>query len=189
MSSGQRRSGHAWLLALCAIFFLSGASALTYQLLWLRMLGLIFGVTVYAASTVWASFMAGLAIGSVWTGRLADRVRRPLLTFADVFPDATTWDHGTLLAGTKRPFRISPDAFNWKLHSRADGRSRRDGIRSFDDLVGEYWVGPAELRRYVGEGPLLTDDRPTLEYFLTIPRDKDANLATIKGDVSQIIER
>jgi spermidine synthase len=49
--------------ALAALFFGSGASALIYQVLWLRLLGLVFGVTVYAASTVWASFMAGLAIG------------------------------------------------------------------------------------------------------------------------------
>src|SRR6185436_20708904 len=84
MNRAHRQAGGPLMLALCAIFFLSGASALTYQLLWLRMLGLIFGVTVYAASTVWASFMAGLAIGSVVAGRLADRVRRPLVWFAGV---------------------------------------------------------------------------------------------------------
>src|SRR5215471_19401294 len=80
----RSQSANAWLLAVCGIFFLSGASALTYQLLWLRVLGLIFGVTVYAASTVWASFMAGLAIGSIVAGRLADRARRPLLWFASI---------------------------------------------------------------------------------------------------------
>jgi spermidine synthase len=69
----------ALLAALAALFFLSGASALIYQVLWLRLLGLVFGVTVYAASTVWAAFMGGLAIGSVLGGRLADRVRRPVL--------------------------------------------------------------------------------------------------------------
>jgi spermidine synthase len=67
---------------LCGLVFLSGASALIYQLLWLRLLGLVFGVTVHAASTVLASFMAGLAIGSYFTGRLAPRIRRPLLWFA-----------------------------------------------------------------------------------------------------------
>jgi hypothetical protein len=34
-------------------------------------------VTVYAASTVWAAFMAGLALGSIIGGRAADCVRRP----------------------------------------------------------------------------------------------------------------
>jgi spermidine synthase len=66
---------------LAALFFLSGVSALIYQVLWLRMLALILGVTVYAASTVLASFMAGLAIGSAIAGRIADRVARPLAWF------------------------------------------------------------------------------------------------------------
>ena len=66
---------------LALLFFCSGASALIYQVLWLRQLSLIFGVTVYAASTVLATFMAGLAIGSAAAGRLSERVRRPLLWF------------------------------------------------------------------------------------------------------------
>jgi spermidine synthase len=71
-----------WLLpALGALFFLSGASGLVYQVLWLRLLSLVFGVTVYAASTVLASFMGGLAIGSVLAGRLADRARHSLRLF------------------------------------------------------------------------------------------------------------
>ena len=64
---------------LSLLFFFSGTSALIYQVLWLRLLGLVFGVTVYAASTVWAVFMAGLALGSMVGGRAADRVKRPLV--------------------------------------------------------------------------------------------------------------
>ena len=67
--------------AAAALFFCSGASALIYQVLWLRMLGWVLGVTVYAASTVWASFMSGLAIGSFLAGVLSERVRRPLKWF------------------------------------------------------------------------------------------------------------
>ena len=63
-------------------FFLSGFSALVYQVLWMRLLALVFGVTIHAASTVLAAFMAGLALGSAVAGRLADRVRRPLVAFA-----------------------------------------------------------------------------------------------------------
>lgn len=63
------------------LFFLSGASALVYQVLWLRLLSLVFGVTVYAATAVLASFMAGLALGSWGGGRLAERVRSPLRAF------------------------------------------------------------------------------------------------------------
>jgi spermidine synthase len=66
---------------LLALFFFSGACGLTYQVLWLRLLSLLFGVTVYAASTVLAAFMAGLAIGSVLAGPLLRRLQRPLLIF------------------------------------------------------------------------------------------------------------
>jgi len=61
------------------IFFLSGAAVLIYQLVWLRILELVFGVTVYAVGTVLAAFMAGMALGSLIFGQIADRMRRPLL--------------------------------------------------------------------------------------------------------------
>ena len=48
------------------------------------MLSLVFGVTVYAASTVLASFMAGLGLGSMLAGRLASRITRPLAAFGIV---------------------------------------------------------------------------------------------------------
>jgi spermidine synthase len=66
---------------LTVLFFLSGACALVYQVMWLRLLALVFGVTVYAASTVLASFMGGLALGSYAAGRMAGRLRSPLKVF------------------------------------------------------------------------------------------------------------
>lgn len=69
------------VLAAGTLLLFSGFAALVYQSLWLRLLGLVFGVTVYAASTVLAAFMAGLAAGSVLAGALADRVRRPIRWF------------------------------------------------------------------------------------------------------------
>jgi spermidine synthase len=69
---------------LAGLFFVSGISGLIYQSLWLRLLSLIFGVTVYAASTVLASFMAGLALGTLIAGRLTTRIRRPLVWFGAI---------------------------------------------------------------------------------------------------------
>jgi spermidine synthase len=63
------------------LLLLSGTAGLIYQVAWVRLLGLAFGVTVYAISTVLAAFMAGLAIGSVVGGPRADAVRRPLLGY------------------------------------------------------------------------------------------------------------
>ena len=73
--------GRLFLPSLALLFFLSGLCGLIYQVLWLRQLALIFGVTIYAASTVLASFMAGLAVGSFVAGRLVDRARNPLLWY------------------------------------------------------------------------------------------------------------
>jgi predicted membrane-bound spermidine synthase len=64
------------------IFFLSGASALVFETLWFRQAGLAFGNSVWAASMVLASFMAGLAIGNWCSGSLGHRVRRPFVAYA-----------------------------------------------------------------------------------------------------------
>src|SRR5687767_4188792 len=63
------------------LFYVSGIAGLIYQVLWLRRLSLVFGVTVYAASTVLAAFMAGLAIGSALSSRLLRRGFSPLAAF------------------------------------------------------------------------------------------------------------
>ena len=59
-----------------ALFFLSGALALVYQVVWARMMTHIFGSTALAVGTVLAGFMAGLALGSWVAGRIADRLER-----------------------------------------------------------------------------------------------------------------
>jgi spermidine synthase len=60
------------------IFFLSGATGLVYEVIWVRLTGLVFGNTSHAISVVLGAFMAGLALGSWWLGRKADRVGSPL---------------------------------------------------------------------------------------------------------------
>ena len=64
------------LVAAC--FILSGATGLMYEVLWARMLGLVFGATTLAVSTVLAAFMGGLALGSTLAGRLGARIKRPI---------------------------------------------------------------------------------------------------------------
>jgi spermidine synthase len=68
-----------WLIrVLFVCFFLSGAAGLIYQVLWIKALGLIFGKTTYAVTAVLAAFMAGLALGSWFWGRYAERTSNPL---------------------------------------------------------------------------------------------------------------
>jgi spermidine synthase len=101
-----------------------------------------------------------------------------------MFPHATLWGNGSLMVGTTEPLRLRRADFDWKL--QVPGRLRaleRLGVRSFDDLLGMYTAGPEEMRRFVGDGPLLTDDRPLVEYFLSMPRDRDPDLSRLRGDV------
>ncbi|HEY6230842.1 MAG TPA: fused MFS/spermidine synthase, partial [Pyrinomonadaceae bacterium] len=67
-------------IAIC--FVLSGATALVYEVLWARMLGLVFGATTIAICAVLTAFMGGLAIGSAVAGKFVNRLRRPLRAYA-----------------------------------------------------------------------------------------------------------
>ncbi len=67
-----------------AAFFASGFAALIYQVIWQRMLAMFSGADVYSATVIVAAFMAGLGLGTLAGGAIADRVsrRRGLLLFA-----------------------------------------------------------------------------------------------------------
>jgi predicted membrane-bound spermidine synthase len=65
-------------------FAATGFSALTLQVVWQRVLSLHAGIDLMAATTVVTAFMAGLGLGSLAGGALADRLgaKRSLLVFA-----------------------------------------------------------------------------------------------------------
>lgn len=60
-------------LALKLLFFVSGATGLVYEIIWMRQLILVFGSTTYAVASVLSAFMLGLALGAFAIGRAADR--------------------------------------------------------------------------------------------------------------------
>ncbi len=72
--------GMHFVLLTCvyAMFFLSGAAALVYQVVWVRSLTLIFGGSHLAVTAVLSIFMAGLALGGYALGKYADRTAKPL---------------------------------------------------------------------------------------------------------------
>ncbi|HYW89801.1 MAG TPA: fused MFS/spermidine synthase, partial [Chloroflexota bacterium] len=84
---------------------------------WVRLLGLAFGVTIYAISTVLAAFMAGLAIGSLVGGRTADRVKQPLRMY------------GVVELGVGATALLTPWAFSW-LQDVYAGLAQTPGVAS-----------------------------------------------------------
>lgn len=80
-SAGASREIRQISRAVVLCFLVSGAVGLVYEVLWIRLLGLVFGHTVFAVTTVLASFMAGLGLGSYVFGRIADRSPRLLTLY------------------------------------------------------------------------------------------------------------
>ena len=89
MKKNARSSQSSFAILLCFLF--SGAAGLIYQVAWTKALGLIFGHTVYAISTVLAVFMAGLAAGSAYIGRWGENRPNPTALYArlELFAGAT----------------------------------------------------------------------------------------------------
>jgi len=63
-------------------FAASGFVALSYEVIWSRVLALIIGSSVYAFSIMLTTFLIGLAAGATLASRLVDRIRRPVRAFA-----------------------------------------------------------------------------------------------------------
>ncbi len=79
--AGRSETNHVQLVIL-VLFFFSGACGLIYEVVWMRMLTLVFGATAFAASTILAAFFAGLALGGFYFGRVVDKGRAPLRVYA-----------------------------------------------------------------------------------------------------------
>lgn len=63
------------------LLFVSGATGLVYELVWSNYLQQTLGNSGQAHAIVIATFMGGLAAGAFVFGRLADRVKRPLVLY------------------------------------------------------------------------------------------------------------
>ena len=128
----------------------------------------------------------GLALQWVW-GTEAE-YKTIMRTFLSVFPEATVWWDASLMIGSKKRLILRESDFRWKIEARGDAL-RELGVTSFDQLKRAYRAGPDEMRAFVGEGPILTDDLPLVEYFLSLPRDKNIDVRGLKGDVESRVEK
>src|SRR5438477_6605225 len=65
---------HRWVAFI--VFFVSGFAALLYQVIWQRLLVFFSGADVYAVQVIVTTFMAGLGLGNLVGGYVADRFSR-----------------------------------------------------------------------------------------------------------------
>ncbi len=64
------------------LFFLSGASGLIYEVLWMKELGVLFGNTAYAVATTLTVFFLGLSAGGMAWGQRSRQMANPLRAYA-----------------------------------------------------------------------------------------------------------
>lgn len=64
---------------LAGIFFISGFSALIYQVCWQRLLFTGFGIDLTSITVIVSVFMAGLGIGAFFGGRIADKYSQSII--------------------------------------------------------------------------------------------------------------
>ncbi|HUE89338.1 MAG TPA: hypothetical protein VMO26_24935 [Vicinamibacterales bacterium] len=210
--------------------------ALIYQVMWLRMLALVFGVTVNfglldrpnvtlrvddgrnfllttrqrydvitadiilprhaGAGALYAREYFELVRGALAEGGLALQLnggetetpyKLIMRTFMSVFPHTTLWGDGSLMLGSLEPFTLSAGAY--------ESRRSNHGFRELFDwdldvLRRSYLAGPEQLRQWVGSGPILTDDKPLIEYFLALPTDDPpVDLRGVRGSFEDVLRR
>lgn len=66
---------------LLILFFLSGSSALIYQVIWQKLLFSAFGVNIQSVSIIVSTFMLGLGAGALVGGQLAERYKNKQIIF------------------------------------------------------------------------------------------------------------
>jgi len=112
-------------------------------------------------------------------------------TFSRIFPHVylalTIPDTDILLLGSKNPFPLDLERARRRLTQQDildDLADPRVGIRSIYDLASRILMGPDEVRRFVGSGPLHTDDLPVIAY--NAPKDLYRN--TRKANMSLLTD-
>lgn len=125
-----------------------------------------------------------------WVGLREDSAYKLIArTFQSVFPETTAWDGGTLLVGTLEPLTVSRAAVARQL-ARPETREALTplGLVDFEAVMARYSAGPDELRAFLGDGPLLTDDRPLVEFYRALPAGEGlVPLAQLHGSAARVV--
>lgn len=91
-------------------------------------------------------------------------------TFLQAFRHVDLWVFGALLLGSNEPMDISAESLGRRWQSRnLDELLAGSGFESPEALRSLHSMNDRELRAWAGEGPVMSDDHPYVEYFLSLP--------------------
>ena len=83
---------------------------------------------------------------------------------SSLFPQTTVWGGESLLVGMTEPLHLARSDFDWKLGvARTRAGTARSGPPTSTRCSARSRPGPDRLAAFVGSGPLLTDDRPSVQ--------------------------
>jgi spermidine synthase len=112
-----------------------------------------------------------------------------LRTFLAAFPHVTLWQDGDLLIGSKSPITIDRATLEARYQNNPQIRESMaaTGVTTADEFVRRFNAGTDELRAFVGDGPVITDDRPYLEYFRSLPESEPPDVKRFSRDTRQVL--
>src|SRR5207244_3059707 len=82
VSAPERR--HGTLVLLCSLFFISGFSALIYQVVWQRLLTLYYGVGPISTAIVISAFLCGIGVGGLAGGRIVESIAKRVSVYVAI---------------------------------------------------------------------------------------------------------
>ena len=100
-------------------------------------------------------------------GQGLEETRAMVRAAIEVFPEASLWldDHDGILILHSQPFTISPEQLGERIRARGlTGELATTQYAELPDLLSLFVMGPGMLRQWTAGAPLLTDDRPFLEF-------------------------
>jgi spermidine synthase len=112
-----------------------------------------------------------------------------LRTFLDVFPYVSVWANASLLVGSTQPIFVDEQAL---VAAFADPvlapTLAAAGLNSPEDFLNMYMGDRDEALRFAGPGPVITDDRPYVEYYRSLPVDDlPPNVQGFSRDIRKVI--
>jgi spermidine synthase len=121
---------------------------------------------------------SGVMMQWVPYGAPEDEFREHIRTFAAVYPNVLVvrgaGGYGVYMLGSMEPLELDPEIAREVLGRPGileDISTAYDSPAAtvdawIDVIAAQTWLDDASARAYVGDGPLITDDRPRPEYFL-----------------------
>lgn len=112
-------------------------------------------------------------------------------TFNSVFPNVLVFtpdphSNDTLLVGSRHPVSFDRARFErYFADPKIKAELLRAGVQSAEDFFGLFLLGTQEIAKFVGQGPINTDDNARIEF--AAPRDlivyatKDARIPFLEG--------